>query len=68
MAFRDLHEEMKERNPQNRAPRFKAGQTLPGDTRGALHLAQGDLGHQRPLPTGPVLDMKTVFGRRYRNT
>ncbi|KAF9460812.1 ribosomal protein L17 [Collybia nuda] len=67
VAIRTLHEEMKKRNPQSRAPASKAGQTLPGETRGALHLAQGDLGHQRPLPTSPVLDMKAVFGRKYRN-
>src|ERR1700712_3328216 len=61
MAFRSIHEEMKKKNLQNRAPRVKAGQTVPGETRPALSLAHGALGHRRPPPNGPVFNMKTVF-------
>jgi len=67
MAVRTIHEEIKERNPRSKVPHIKAGHTLPGETRAALHLAQGELGHQRPLPKSPVLNMKTVFGRKYKN-
>lgn len=67
VAFRAIHEEMKEKNSANTAPRRRAGQTVPGDTRPALHLAQGELGHQRPAPKGPILSMKNVFGRKYKN-
>lgn len=67
MATRSLHEDMKERNMQNRPPRTKAGQILPGETRPALNLARGTVGHHRPPPKDPVLCMNTVFGRKYKN-
>ncbi|KAF8622909.1 hypothetical protein AX15_006670 [Amanita polypyramis BW_CC] len=68
MAFRAIHEELKEKNPHVRPPRLRAGQTVPGDTRAALDLSQGDLGHRRPPPKGPMLNMKTVFGWKHRRT
>ncbi|RDB29186.1 50S ribosomal protein L17 [Hypsizygus marmoreus] len=67
VAFRSIHEEMKERNPQNRAPRPKAGQALPGETRPTLSLARGALARRETTSTSPVLSMKTVFGRKYKN-
>jgi len=67
MALRTIHEEMKERNPQSRAPRPKAGQALPGETRSALDMARGKLGERKLIPNGPVLDLKSVFKRRYKN-
>jgi large subunit ribosomal protein L17 len=66
MSFKKIHEELKAKNSHARPQRLRAGQTVPGDTRAALDLAQGALGHRRPLPRGPILDMKTVFGRKYR--
>ncbi|KAF5377438.1 hypothetical protein D9615_005329 [Tricholomella constricta] len=66
MATRSLHEEKKERSPHIRPPRTKAGQILPGETRPALSLARGALGHRRPPPKGPVLSLNTVFGRKYK--
>ncbi|TFK41075.1 ribosomal protein L17 [Crucibulum laeve] len=68
MAFRAIHEEMKEKNPRNSAPRRRAGQTVPGETRAGLDLSKGELGHKRPLPEGRLLTMKTVFGRKYKNS
>lgn len=62
-----LHEEMKQKHPQSRVPRNKAGQIVPGETRPALSLSRGALGHRRPPPKGPVLSMKTVFGRKYKD-
>lgn len=67
MALRTIHDEMKERNPQNRAPRPKAGQALPGETHGALHIAQGELGKRKPSPRGRILNLRSVFGRKYRS-
>jgi large subunit ribosomal protein L17 len=67
MALRTIHDEMKERNPQNRAPRTKAGQALPGETQGALHMAQGELGERKSLPRGPILSLRSVFGRKYKS-
>lgn len=66
MAFRAIHEELKDKNPHVRPPRLRAGQVVPGDTRAALDLAQGDLGHRRPLPKAPMLNMKAVSGRKYK--
>ncbi|KAG5648060.1 hypothetical protein DXG03_007095 [Asterophora parasitica] len=68
LATRSLHEETKEKNTNDRPPRTKAGQILPGETRPALSLARGALGHRRPPPKGPILSMKTVFGRKYKET
>ena len=67
MALKAIHEEMKERNPQNRAPRPRAGQALPGETRGALHMAQGVLGERGRIPNGPVLSLKSIFGHKYKD-
>jgi len=67
MAFRAIHEELREKNPHIRPPRPRAGQAVPGDTRAALDLAQGKLGYSRPLPRTPMLNMRTMFGRKYRN-
>ncbi|KAK0233148.1 mitochondrial ribosomal protein L17 [Armillaria fumosa] len=40
----------------------KAGQMLPGETRNALHLARGALGHQKPAPSEQhVLSVKNMF-------
>ena len=69
VAFRSLHDEAKERHPQNRPARTtKAGQLLPGETRPALTLARGALGHHRPQSTSHRLSVKAVFGRKYRDT
>lgn len=67
VAFRALHEELKDKNPHARSPRLKAGHTVPGDTRAALNLAQGGLGQFKSFPKGPTLNMKTVFGRKHKN-
>jgi len=67
LGFRQIHEELKEKNPRAKPRRLRAGETAPGDTRAALDLARGALGHRRPPPRGPILDMKTVFGRKYRH-
>ena len=66
MALRVIHDEMKERNLQNQAPRPKAGQALPGETLGALHMSQGELGERKPIQRGPVLSLRSVFGRKYK--
>ncbi|PFH54553.1 hypothetical protein AMATHDRAFT_134373 [Amanita thiersii Skay4041] len=66
MALRTLHEERK--GSDCRTHRLKAGQTVPGETRAALDLVQGALGHRRPQPKNPLLNMRTVFGRRYKAT
>ena len=68
MAFRTIHEELKEKNPHVRPPRLRAGQIVPGDTRAALDLSQGDLGQRRPSPKGPTLNMKTVFSQKHKRT
>jgi len=68
VTLRTLHQETKERDPQSRPLRTKAGQALPGETRPAVSLARGALGHPRPPPSGPVLSMRTVFGRKYRKS
>jgi len=68
MALRTIHDEMKERNPQNRPPRPKAGQALPGETQGALRIAQGELGQRKTLPVGRILSLRSVFGRGYKRT
>ncbi len=40
----------------------KAGQMLPGETRNALYLARGALGHQKPAPSEQhVLSVKNMF-------
>ncbi|KAG6911900.1 hypothetical protein DXG01_000147 [Tephrocybe rancida] len=66
VANRSLHETAKEKNPKTPPPRHRAGQALPGETRPALSLAKGALGYRRPPPKGPVLDMRTTFGRMYK--
>ncbi|KAG6829391.1 hypothetical protein H0H92_004659 [Tricholoma furcatifolium] len=67
LAVRSLHEEAKGRNVENTPERHRAGQVLPGETRPALSLSHGALGHQRPRPSGRVLSLRTVFGRKYKN-
>ncbi|KAG6842585.1 hypothetical protein C0991_000111 [Blastosporella zonata] len=67
LANRSLHETSKEKNPKAPVPRRRAGQALPGEIRPALSLAQGALGHHRPAPRR-VLDLHTVFGRKYKKT
>ncbi|KAK2461850.1 hypothetical protein APHAL10511_006313 [Amanita phalloides] len=67
MAFRAIHKELQEKNMHARPPRVRAGQIVPGETRAALDLAQGDLEYTRPRPKGPMLTMKSVFGRKYRH-
>ncbi|KAG6888684.1 hypothetical protein C0995_006674 [Termitomyces sp. Mi166 len=66
LATRSMHEEAKEKNAQNTAQRHRAGQILPGETRPALSLAHGALGHRRPPPEGRVLSMRLLFGRKYK--
>ncbi|KAG6845771.1 hypothetical protein H0H87_003825 [Tephrocybe sp. NHM501043] len=70
LANRSLHEAAKEQGAKAKTPavppRRRAGQALPGETRPALSLAQGALGHRRPPPEGRVLDMHTVFDRKYK--
>jgi large subunit ribosomal protein L17 len=49
-------------------PSRKAGYKLPGETRPALSLAQGALGHQKAETTRTVLSEKTVFRRLYNGS
>lgn len=42
------------------------GHALPGETRGALHLARGALSDRNPRPKPLVLDPANVFSRRRR--
>ncbi|KAF5374947.1 hypothetical protein D9758_000198 [Tetrapyrgos nigripes] len=56
----------KQSKPGNEEAPLKAGQLAPGDTRSALHLAQGALGHQKPPPRTPVLTMNYLLGRKPR--
>ncbi|KAF8640657.1 hypothetical protein AX17_000314 [Amanita inopinata Kibby_2008] len=67
MALRTIHEELKEKNSVNRPPRLKAGETVPGETRAALDLARGVLGHRRSPPKGLLLNMRTLFGQKQKN-
>ncbi|KAG6820108.1 hypothetical protein H0H93_005255 [Arthromyces matolae] len=64
---RSVHEGDKLKNSKSTAQRHRAGQILPGETRPALGLSQGVLGHRRPPPEGPVLSMRTLFGRKYKS-
>lgn len=43
------------------------GQAVPGETRGALDLARGALGHRKPEPEGTLLNVKSMFGLKYEN-
>jgi len=44
--------------------RSSPGHALPGETRGALHLARGALSVRNPRPLPKVLDPPSLFGRR----
>ncbi|THV04860.1 mitochondrial ribosomal protein L17 [Dendrothele bispora CBS 962.96] len=43
---------------------MKAGQLALGDTRNALQLSRGALGHQKPPPQLPILSSNLLLGRR----
>jgi len=64
VAFRTIHEQMKQKNIQNRAPNRRAGEAAPGETRPALNLAQGALGHQRLAPNGRILTTGSIFKQK----
>lgn len=66
VAFKALHEEAKAKQPRKPPPRLHAGQLVPGEKRSALQIAQGKLGPTSSLPKGPLLTMKSVFGRKYK--
>ncbi|KAL0951077.1 hypothetical protein HGRIS_007815 [Hohenbuehelia grisea] len=67
VAFKKLYDESnKQTSMKPRPPKPRAGQAIPGETRSALDLAQGALGHQRPKPK--LLSMDSLFGRKYKST
>ncbi|KAG6897351.1 hypothetical protein C0992_002277 [Termitomyces sp. T32_za158] len=68
MVTHSMHQEAKEKNVQSTPQRQRAGQIQPGETRPALSLAQGALGHRRPPPKERVLSMRLLFGRKYKRT
>ncbi|KAF9015269.1 ribosomal protein L17 [Cyathus striatus] len=63
IAFRTMHEET-DKTTSNR-PRRKAGHIFPGETRAALDLAHGNLGHRQPAPRSPVFNM---LSRKYKKS
>ncbi len=65
VAYKALHEETKTEKPRKLPPRLHAGQLVPGEKRSALLLAHGKLGPSS-VPEGPLLTMKSVFGRKYK--
>jgi len=66
VAYKTLHEEVKTQKPRKLPPRLHAGQLVPGEKRSAVQLAHGKLGPTPSLPKGPLLTMKSVFGRKYK--
>lgn len=68
MVTHSMHQEAKEKNAQSTAQRQRAGQIMPGETRPALSLAHGALGHRRSPPKGPVLSTRLLFGRKHKRT
>lgn len=68
-AIRTMQEQMKEDNPRKEPGRRNtvAGQKLPGETRSAITLSEGALGHFRPPPSGRVLSVRNL-SRRKRTT
>jgi len=66
VAYKALHEEAKAEKPRKLPPRLHAGQLVPGEKRSALQLAHGKLGPTPSLAGGPLLTMKSVFGRKYK--
>jgi len=65
VAYKALHE-VKADTPRKLPPRLHAGQLVPGERRSARQLAQGKIGSTLSLPKGPLLTMKSVFGRKYK--
>lgn len=67
VAYKTLHEEAKIENSRKLPPRLHAGQLVPGDSRSAARIAQGKLGPVFTPSGGPLLTLKSVFGRKYKH-
>lgn len=66
VAYKALHEEGKASNPRKLPPKLHAGQLVPGERRSAAQIAQGKLGPRFTSPKGPLLTLRSVFGRKYK--
>ncbi|KAL0579100.1 54S ribosomal protein L8, mitochondrial [Marasmius crinis-equi] len=65
VAAQKLSDQWKANEQESLATPFrqKAGHILPGDTRSALHLAQGAIGEQRSAPKS-ILSSEYLFGKK----